>query len=608
MPKRTAFHRQVFERLRAVGDELPSVAWVSRGREVVERQVEHHVEAVVERVGGWTRTRVVALLAAVLAVSTADTGAISAIAPNLERSLHIGNVEIGLLVTVSGLTAAAGMLPAGWVTDRRTRTRLVTIAVAVWGVAELISALSPDYLFLLVVRLALGMLTAVTGPTLASLTGDLFPARERSEIFGFILAGELLGAGLGLLIAGLVTAWATWRVALAVLSVPSSVLAWQFHRRLPEPARGGQSRLERGAETLVAASDVEGNDVEGNDVEAALARPGPAHPVNPASSADPAEPARPVAGAPESRAGALGEAPRPDETGVLREVRRRRVDPRKGVLLDQDPMELGWWESFRYVVAVRSNLTLIVASALGYFFFTGAETFALIFMEGHYRVGQAAATLVALGVGGAGLVGAVAGGRITDLELERGHIEARLVVPAAAFILAALVFVPAVLTESLVVAVPFFLLAGFCIAVPNPGLDAARLDIMPSRMWGRAEAVRSFLRSALQSMAPLVFGFVSTFFGGKESGLGASGGTHGMSADAVGLPPTFLLMLVALLAAAGIAWKGRRPYPIDIAAAAETERRFPPLKEVPEPSAPPGRHPLRPGRRPPRPGRHPSTG
>lgn len=561
MENRHPFRRQLLCRLRAVGGGLadhqavePVAQAVERGASLVGEQVERGVEAVVDTVGGSARARVVLLLAAVLALSSADTGAISAIAPKLETSLHIGNVDIGLLVTVSGLAAAAGMLPVGWVTDRWNRMRLVTIAVAIWGVAEIVSAISPDFVFLLVVRLALGALTAVTGPTLASLTGDLFPARERSQIYGYILTGELLGAGLGLLVAGLVSAWATWRVALAVLAVPSFFLSWQVHKRLPEPARGGQSRLERGAEEIIAAEDVE-------EVEEPAGAPG-------------------AAGAPGVMGGAGGSASdapptRRDDSPVLEEVRRRRVDARDGVVLERDPMQLGWRESFHYVVAVRSNVVLIVASALGYFFFGGVETFALIYLEGHFRIGQATATLVVLGVGAAAVGGAVMGGRITDLELRRGHIEARIAVPAAAFVLAAIVFAPAILSSALLVSIPLFLVAGFFIAVPNPGLDSARLDIMPSRMWGRAEAVRSVLRSVLQSFAPLIFGLVSTMFGGRQSGFGPSGAGAHSGGHAAGLQPTFLIMLAPLLAAAVIAWRGRRYYPADVAAADATEAAFP---------------------------------
>lgn len=521
---------------------------IEHGAEAVERGVDRGRAALTEKVGGQARIKVVILLASVLGLASADTGAVSAVAPQLERSLHVGNVDIGLLVTVSALTAAVGMLPVGWVTDRWNRTRLVTGAIVLWGVAEIASALSPTYHFLLIVRLALGALTAVTGPALASLTGDLFPARERSQIYGYILTGELLGAGFGLLVAGLFSAWFTWRVAFAVLALPSFVLAWQFHARLPEPARGGQSRLERGAEEITPAEEVK--DEAPSD-----------------------------GGAGTGSAAAMGDAATPtqrEDTAVTDEVKRRHVDPRQGVLLDRDPMELGWWEAFRYVVAVPSNVTLIVASALGYFFFTGVETFALIYVEGHYGVSQTVTTLVVLAVGAAAVVGALVGGRSTDALLERHHVDARLLVPAAAFLLAAAAFVPAIITTSLYIAVPLFLVAGFGIAAPNPGLDAARLDVMPSRMWGRAEAVRSLLRSTLQAFAPLIFGLVSTAFGGKSIGFARGGlNSHAGQASAAGLEPTFLIMLGTLLLAAFFVWRGRAPYPIDVAAASESERRFP---------------------------------
>ena len=536
MRREPHFDRPVFVRLRAVAEE---------GAEAVEHGLEHGLGRLRHLVGGRARLKVVALLAAVLATASADTGAISAIAPQLERSLHIGNVQIGLLVTVSGLAAAAGMLPVGWVTDRADRMRLVTVAVAVWGVAELASAAAPDYLYLLLVRLLLGGLTAVTGPTLASLTGDLFPARERSRIYGLVLTGELVGGGLGLLVAGLFSSWLSWRVALAVLALPSGALAFALHRYLPEPARGGQSRLQRGADELVTAEEA-----------AAAAAAAAAVPPGGWAAADP--------------------VPTRSDERVVAEVRRRRIDPNQGVVLTRDPLRLGAGASLRYVLAVRTNVVLIVASALGYFFYGGVETFALVYLEGHYHVSQAVATIMALVVGAGAVVGAVVGGRLTDRLLDKGRIDARLLVPAAAFALAAVVFLPAVVSASIAASLPLFLVAGACIAAPNPGLDAARLDVLPSRLWGRGEAVRSFLRSILQSFAPLLFGIVSTAFGGRSAGFGTSGGVDRTTASAAGLEPTFLLMLVTLGAAAVVVWLGRGRYPTDVAAAAATERRFPP--------------------------------
>ena len=50
-------------------------------------------------VGGKARLRVVLLLGGVLSLQSADTGTVGALAPQLERAFHIGNTEVGLLIT-----------------------------------------------------------------------------------------------------------------------------------------------------------------------------------------------------------------------------------------------------------------------------------------------------------------------------------------------------------------------------------------------------------------------------------------------------------------------------------------------------------------------------
>jgi hypothetical protein len=48
---------------------------------------------------------------------------------------------------------------------------------------------------------------------------------------------------------------------------------------------------------------------------------------------------------------------------------------------------------------VRSNLLLIVASSVGYFFFGGLRTFAVVFARAHYAVSQTSASALAVVVG-----------------------------------------------------------------------------------------------------------------------------------------------------------------------------------------------------------------
>src|SRR5579864_6555582 len=143
-------------------------------------------------VGGPARRKAIVLLAAVLALSGADVGAISALAPQLESAFRVNNTGIGLLVTLSTLVGAIATMPVGVLADRMNRTRILSISILVWGATELMSGFCVSFMMLILTRLALGAVTATAGPTVASLTGDLFPAQERSRIYGMILTGELL--------------------------------------------------------------------------------------------------------------------------------------------------------------------------------------------------------------------------------------------------------------------------------------------------------------------------------------------------------------------------------------------------------------------------------
>lgn len=172
---------------------------------------------------------------------------IGATAGKLETALHLSNAELGLLASVPSLAAAAATVPVGVLTDRVCRTRLMTVAIVLWGIAMAVSAASQSFTMLLLTRITLGAASATAGPTVSSLIGDYFPVRERGSVYGIILSGELLGAGFGFVVAGEAASVLTWRAAFVALALPSLALAYTVWRKLPEPARGGASRLQPGA-------------------------------------------------------------------------------------------------------------------------------------------------------------------------------------------------------------------------------------------------------------------------------------------------------------------------------------------------------------------------
>jgi MFS family permease len=489
----------------------------------------------VKRVGGPARARVIFLFGAVLALNSADTATVGSVAPQLEHALHIGNTKIGLLISVALLVGAVAAVPVGLLVDRVKRIPVLSASIVLWSVASLMSAFAGSYSSLLLTRVFLGAVTASAGPAIASLTGDYFPARERGRVYAYILGGEIAGTAVGFIVAGSVASLISWRAAFVLLAIPGFFLARTLYRTVPEPQRGGQSRLEPGVTDL------------GARVAAGSAR----------------------------RPGAEGEEePERDDELAQQAVLARGVEPDPEKVLRRDPQSLGLMPAVRYILSIPTNVLLIIGSSLGYFYFAGLQTFAILFVRGHYHSSQATAELVlAMLVAGA-LAGTLISGRLTDALVRRGALEARVWVPAVSYIGAAILLVPGLLGSSLTPALWFDVAGAALLSAANPPLDAARLDIMPAGLWGRAESVRTVLRSLTQALAPLLFGGLADLIAGIAPEQAPVGTHPGIVSPgtARGLEITFLVLLGTLVAAGVFLFRARWTYPRDVATAAASHQ------------------------------------
>jgi MFS family permease len=466
-----------------------------RAIESAGRAVHGHLDSAL---GGPRRMRVVVALACVLGLSGADTATVGAAASELRSAFHISNTQIGLLIAVTSVVGALASVPFGHLADHVRRTWTLGGVILLWGAVMVWCATAGSFSQLLLARVGLGVVTAAAGPLVASLVGDYFEAGERGRIYGYILAGELVGVGFGFLVTGDLAAF-SWRAAFVALAIPAVVLAWVV-LRLPEPARGGIAPLQ----------------VEGPNA-AALE----------------------------------------DSTEDVRELAKEAVPVEERPEPPPDRMRgRGLIAATRHVLHVRTNIYLILSSAAGYYFLAGGETFGLEFVKEQYGIDQATTNVLLVVLGVSAITGVLLGGWAGDALVRRRHVSGRVTVAAVSAGLAAILFAPAILAREVLSGMPYLAAAVFLMAAQNPPLDAARLDIMPSRLWGRAEAVRTVLRSAGQAIAPVLFGLVAD---------------HVAGGGRAGLEWAFLLMLVPVIASCILLVAAIRTYPGDVAAAATLE-------------------------------------
>src|SRR5207248_2774092 len=213
-------------------------------------------------------------------------------------------------------------------------------------------------------------------------------------------------------------ATAPWRAAFVILALPALALSI-FVARLPEPRRGGKGVLGHEGEQ---------------------------------------QPER--------------TAELPHETDAQRLARERGLEPDPDLVLSANPRRMNIVAATRYVLSIRTNIFLIAASACGYYFLAGVQTFGSEFAKEQYGIDQALANLLLLVVGGGALAGVLLGGSVGDRLLKRGLLNARVLTPAVAAAATCILFIPAIFTRGAVTAVPYLTAAAFFLGAQNPPLDA----------------------------------------------------------------------------------------------------------------------------------------
>jgi sugar phosphate permease len=432
--------------------------------------------------------------ACVLALDAADKAALGALAPALRSQFDLDNAQIGLLASAFSVIGGIVTVPMGILTDRTSRIVLVVVSILIWSAAMGVAAAATVFGVFLVARCALGVLTAAGGPPVTSMIGDLFSPDVRGRVIGWVKSGELVGAAIGLLVSGALVAVLSWRAVFLVLGAIGLFVAFGV-ARVGEPTRGGEGRAEGDERTL-------------------------------------------------------------DEPSQLRDlIEDEGIEAKEELVLDGDVAEMPSPQVIGYVFRVRTLAAIIGASAMGEFFFAALQVFGVLYLTDAFGVSASAAALLIVGIGVSGFLGVISGGALGDALIGRRVIRGRIQVGAWSYLAGAVLFVPALVTSSLAVALPFLVLAGAFLLAPTAPLEAARLDVVHPQLRGRAESVRTIARTAALAVSPLVFGYLSEHLAG--------GGAEGLRA-------AFLVFLPLLACSSLLLVVAAREYPAEVASVQES--------------------------------------
>ena len=185
------------------------------------------------------------LLGLVFLMDTTDQNIVRGVVPQLKAAFRIGDLGIGLLMSVFVLVNGLITLPSGYLADRWHRSRTIGTTVISWSGISALTAASPNFGFMLAIRSLLGFGAALTEPSAGSLMSDLYPYERRGRAFSIQYVMLFIGTALGIGAGGAVGTTLGWRYAFLMVGGPGFLVALACFR-LREPRRGWSDRLHAG--------------------------------------------------------------------------------------------------------------------------------------------------------------------------------------------------------------------------------------------------------------------------------------------------------------------------------------------------------------------------
>lgn len=173
-------------------------------------------------------------------------GSLNDLVGSLQVSVALGGQLIAVSAVVMALAAPLlAALVGGW--DRRT---LLVVALVWYALGHALSALSPTYAALLLLRAATVLAAAVFTPQAAAAIAAMTTPAERGRAITFIFLGWSLASVVGMPVHAWIGETFGWRWAFALVAVLAAIAAWWVWRALPGGVRPPAMSLASWREAL----------------------------------------------------------------------------------------------------------------------------------------------------------------------------------------------------------------------------------------------------------------------------------------------------------------------------------------------------------------------
>jgi len=168
----------------------------------------------------------------------------------ISEEFGINNTQFGLAIS-GALVVGTILYPIwGYLYDRFSRARLLSIASFIWGSTTWLSAIVRSYGGFVVTRASTGVDDS-SYPGLYTLVADYFEPEMRSQVYGLLQLSQPIGYLLGMVLALMVAPGLGWRNIFFITGGLGLLIALLIHYRVKEVPRGRSEPEFAGMEEIV---------------------------------------------------------------------------------------------------------------------------------------------------------------------------------------------------------------------------------------------------------------------------------------------------------------------------------------------------------------------
>ena len=153
--------------------------------------------------------------------------------PGLSEAFSINAAQSSLILSISTITLAIGLIFTGSISDALGRKPIMVVALMAAAICTILASVMPNWHCLLLMRALLGLsLSGITALAVTYLSEEIHP-RNIGVAIGLYIGGSAIGGMSGRLVSGLIIEYGSWRLALGVIGIIAFAAAVLFWRYLP---------------------------------------------------------------------------------------------------------------------------------------------------------------------------------------------------------------------------------------------------------------------------------------------------------------------------------------------------------------------------------------